>query len=161
MNVSALQQRIQKRVRNMETEANMRITPEQYAAANTEHAHQVAVFIWANDNKAMYPELASLFAIPNGGERVKAIAARLKAEGVKSGVSDIFLPVARMNRERVGGHAVYYHGLFIEMKVPGRHATDEQKAFIELMKLRGYAATVCRGWIEARDVLLSYLKLGS
>jgi VRR-NUC domain len=132
-----------------------RISPEQYAKAGTEHAEQVAVFIWANDEilaGRYVAELASLFAIPNGGLRSKVTAGRLKAEGVKSGVSDLFLPVPRL----------WYHGLFIEMKpLKTGRATDEQVQFIALMKSRGYGATVCRGWIEATQVIQSYLQLES
>jgi len=60
-----------------------------------EHNEQVAVFAWARWAEAQYPELALLFAVPNGGARNKVTAARLKAEGVKRGVLDIWFPVAR------------------------------------------------------------------
>lgn len=151
-----------------------KITPEEYAKAGTEHAEQVAVFIWANDVREQYPDLDSLFAVPNGGLRNKATAGRLKAEGVKEGVSDLFLPVIRYDRipSSPGGPPMQYvpfHGLFIEMKKarsakvrnddPQFGATPEQRKFIALMKSRGYAATVCHGWIEASEVLLSYLRL--
>jgi hypothetical protein len=130
-----------------------RITPESYAKAGTEHAEQVALFIWANDEiiaGRFVDELKSMFAIPNGGLRNKATAGRLKAEGVKSGVADIFLPVVRPG----------YHGLFIEMKpLKSGRATDEQECFIMIMKSRGYAATICRGWLEASQVVTSYLQL--
>lgn len=127
-----------------------RITPESYAATGSEHAEQVALFIWANDNKHIYPELTSMFAIPNGGKRDKSVAGRLKAEGVKAGVSDIFLPYPN------GAYA----GLFIEMKpLSKRNLTNEQSEFIALMRERQYAATMCRGWIRARDVLIGYLTL--
>lgn len=145
-----------------------RITPEQLAACGTEHGEQSALFCWANDVREQYPILQSMFSIPNGGERGKATAARLKAEGVKSGVSDIFLPVVRQRFEP-GLTNLFYHGLFVEMKKlratnirnndPQFGATDDQRAFIKLMHERGYAAVVCHGWLEARDVILSYLKL--
>lgn len=148
-----------------------RITPEQYAKGGSEHSEQVAVFIWANDQAlaGFYPdELNSMFAIPNGGLRNKATAGRLKAEGAKKGVVDIFLPTPRMNFQ--GDHLRgWYHGLFVEMKPkrvanvrntdPEFGATPEQREFITTVKRRGYAATVCHGWIEATDVIASYLKL--
>ena len=47
-----------------------------------------------------------VFHIPNGGYRNKAEAAHLKAQGVRPGVPDLCVPVARHG----------YHGLYIEMK---------------------------------------------
>lgn len=151
----------------------MGISPAQYAQAGSEHAEQVALFMWCHEVRNEYPELQSLFAIPNGGLRHKATAGRLKAEGVKDGVSDVMLPLPITYRQFVGIESVQqvrsFAGLFIEMKKrraknirnddPEFGATPEQRAFIALMKSRGYSATVCHGWENARDVLLSYLKL--
>ena len=61
----------------------------------SEHEEQVALFEWAEWNKRQYPELELMFAIPNGGQRHVVVAKKLKDEGVKAGVPDIFLPVAR------------------------------------------------------------------
>ena len=47
-----------------------------------------------------------VFHIPNGGYRNAREAANLKRQGVKAGVPDLCIPVAK------GG----YHGLYIEMK---------------------------------------------
>jgi hypothetical protein len=45
---------------------------------------------------ARMPEVADLiFHVPNGGHRVKAVAAKLKAQGVKAGMPDLVLPMAR------------------------------------------------------------------
>jgi hypothetical protein len=72
--------------------------PDSYAR-NTkyEHGHQTALFMKASQFATRYPELRLMFAIPNGGSRDKREAANLKAEGVKSGVPDVFLPVPRHN----------------------------------------------------------------
>ena len=72
----------------------------------SEHEHQKAVIEWAEVKSGQYPELRLLYAIPNGGHRHKAVAAKLKAEGVKPGVPDLCLPVRRGE----------YSGLYIEMK---------------------------------------------
>lgn len=127
----------------------MPITPESLAKPNTEHAHQVALFCWAAINRAKYPELEWMFAIPNGGLRDKVTAARLKAEGARSGVSDIFLPAARY------GH----NGLFIEMKKPGelKGESENQKAFGLHVGNQGYYYIVCDHWEKARDVIEWYL----
>ena len=57
----------------------------------SEHQEQVALFRWAEFAIARWPELALMYAIPNGGHRHKAVAAGLKAEGVKRGVPDVCL----------------------------------------------------------------------
>ena len=89
-----------------------------------------------------------LFAIPNGGERNIVVAARLKAEGVRSGVPDLFLACDHNG----------YNGLFIEMKkVKGGRVSDNQKCYIDILKTRGYAVVVCHGWSEARSAIESYL----
>ncbi len=114
----------------------------------TEHQEQSSLIQWANMSEGKYPDLKRLFAIPNGGHRHKATAAKLKAEGVRKGVLDLCLPVAR------GG----YHGLFIEMKrIKGSYPTKDQKEEISELRADGYRAEVCKGWESAKDVLIDYL----
>ena len=60
-----------------------------------ESQEQQALFSWAEYAKGLHPELGLLYHIPNGGKRDKLEAARLKLEGVKAGVPDLCLPVAR------------------------------------------------------------------
>ena len=131
------------------------MTPEQIAKADTEHAHQAALFCWCAANLDRHPELALFHAIPNGGLRSKAQAGKLKAEGVKPGVPDCFLPVARGK----------YHGLYIEMKKPASKpvrggaggVSAEQLAFIRAARANGYAAEVCYSWEQAKNLLCLYL----
>lgn len=124
------------------------MTPADLAKAGTEHAHQVATFAWMALNFNRWPELRLAFAIPNGGERNKIVAAHLKAEGVRRHVPDIFLPVARAGR----------HGLFIELKKPGVNWVEEgQDKFIEALQQQGFGACVCVGWIEATQTIEKYL----
>lgn len=61
----------------------------------TEAEEQIALFEWARLQTGRFPELALLYHVPNGGSRNKIEAARLRAQGVKSGVPDLCLPVAR------------------------------------------------------------------
>ena len=114
-----------------------------------EGAEQATLFNWAGMQSIWYPELELLFHIPNGGKRSKSEAARFKAEGVKPGVPDICLPVAR------GG----YHGLYIELKRrSGSHATDYQRDWLERLSNQGYKAAVCHGWEEAASMITKYLR---
>ena len=123
------------------------LTPEQIAAPGTEHSQQVALFAWIA-LQTDYPELKLAFAIPNGGLRDKVTAARLKSEGAKAGVWDIFLPVPRGR----------WHGLFVEMKVGNNTLTKKQEEFVEELS-DCYEFVVCYSWGEARTALISYVRL--
>jgi hypothetical protein len=114
----------------------------------TEEQEQAAVFEWVTLMRYQYPELDLCFHIPNGGWRSKPEAVRFKRIGVKPGVPDLFLPVAR------GG----YHGLFIEMKKrKNGRVTEEQAAWIDALTKQMYRAVVCYGSEEACDVIFKYL----
>ena len=114
----------------------------------SESYEQETLFKWMDLQMKKRPELKLCFHIANGGSRGKAEAARFKAEGVKPGVPDLFLPVAR------GPH----HGLFIEMKrQKGGRVSEEQKAWIAALAAQGYLAQVCHGWMEAAALLENYL----
>ncbi len=116
----------------------------------SEHAEQAALFRWAEFARARLPELALLYAVPNGGHRHKATGARLKAEGVKRGVPDVCLPVARNGA----------HGLYIELKTERGKTTSEQIGWIRALRRHGYAAEVCHGWESARSMIEHYLTAG-
>jgi len=116
-----------------------------------EHQEQVELFKWVRLNERRHPELRWVFAIPNGGHRHIKVARRLRAEGVRAGVADIFCPIPR------GG----YHGLWIEMKVKPNKLTANQKEFVEEMYRQGYKVAVCYSWLEAVRTLCGYLDIRS
>jgi len=118
----------------------------------TEHNEQVAVFDWARANEYRLPALRLLHAIPNGGHRSKATAGRLKAEGVKAGVPDIFLPYPMFE-------PILRHGLWIEMKVKPNRPTVEQSAWLCALAELGYSTRVCYSADEAIDAIRSYLRM--
>lgn len=95
------------------------------------------------------PELRLLHAIPNGGHRNKITAAKLKAEGVKAGVPDICLPVARGQ----------YHGLYIELKTQQGKLSVRQQTWLADLNDQGFKALLCRGWTTARQAIETYLTL--
>jgi hypothetical protein len=133
-----------------------RITPEQLAKSGSEHAHQTALFCWAAlpETKVMYPELKWMFAIPNGGFRDKITAGKLKAEGVKPGVWDIFLPVPIYGDY----DHLKYVGLWIEMKAGRNDLTEEQAEFGTYIAAQGlYRMEICWSWQAARDMIIEYL----
>lgn len=118
-------------------------------ASPHEDVEQTSLFIWAAYNMGKWPELDLMYHVPNGGSRHRAEAARLKAQGVKSGVPDVVLPVAR------GA----YHGLYIEMKrQTGGTVSAEQKTWITALRKQGYFACVCKGWEMAAGVIEQYME---
>lgn len=118
------------------------------APKRTEHAEAVTLMQMVRMHEGKHPELRLLFAVPNGGDRHPIVAAKMKREGVKPGVPDYLLPVAR------GG----FHGLAIELKTATGSASREQKGWLADLRAQGYRAEVCRGWQQAFDTLMEYLK---
>jgi hypothetical protein len=116
----------------------------------SEHDEQKALFDWANSMIAQgrLPELENMFAIPNGGMRNKAVAAKLKAEGVKKGVPDIFLAISEPA----------WNGLFVEMKFGSNTLSTEQKIWKEHLEHYGYRIIICRSWVEAARSIVTYLR---
>lgn len=113
----------------------------------SESEEQAALFRWAAMAQKIHPELELLHHIPNGGLRSKSTAARLKREGVKSGVPDLCLPVPKGP----------YHGLYIEMKRKGNAPTPNQKHWLRALGHQGYHIAVCYSWQEGKDVIIQYL----
>lgn len=113
-----------------------------------ESDEQKLLFEWADFMGLKYPALRLMFHIPNGGSRNLIEARNLKKQGVKAGVPDIFLPVAR------GG----FHGLFIEMKrSDGGRVSDAQKDYIQKLRMQGYQAAVANGYDSAVSIIKAYL----
>lgn len=115
----------------------------------TEAQEQMAVMKWAEMSRGKYPELRLLFHIANGGSRNKIEAAHLKQQGVKAGVPDLCLPVARGR----------FHGLYIEMKrEKGGRLSPEQKGWLNALEAQGYYCKVCHGASEAIHTIQDYLR---
>lgn len=117
------------------------------AAAPSEDTIQAQVIAWANRQVKVFPELARLFHVPNGGQRHVLVAVKLKEQGVKPGVPDLCLPVPRFG----------CHGLWIEMKAKDGRVSETQKDWIGYLQGAGYRVVVCRSFEEARDALKQYL----
>ena len=110
----------------------------------SEHDQQVAVVDWCDAHGI------PVFAIPNGGLRSKRTAAMLKAEGVKAGVPDLFIPVPKGE----------FAGLFVEMKdIKGRPPRKSQMEWLELLNSQGYAAYWAKGAEQAIKLIRQYVSL--
>ena len=117
----------------------------------SEANEQKWLMTWAEQMKGTYPELQTMFHIPNGGSRNVVEAKHLVEQGVKKGVPDLFLPVPR------GG----CHGLFIEMKRKrGGRLSEDQAVWLEILRGQRYQCNVCKGWEEAAEVIVDYLTEG-
>ena len=118
-----------------------------------EQVEQVNLIRWTQqpDVRQKYPELKLLYHIPNERKCSPQQGKLLKMMGVKSGVPDLCLPVAR------GGH----HGLYIEMKSPEKsaRASGNQKWWVDVLIQQNYVACVCKGWEMARDAILRYMDM--
>ncbi len=99
------------------------------------------------------PEVADLiYHVPNGGHRLKKVAADLKDQGVVPGIPDLVLTMAR------GG----YFGLYIEFKAtPPNDAAISASQHERIRKLneQGYLAVVCRGHFDAMEQIRAYLRM--
>lgn len=120
----------------------------------SEHESQVAFFRRVD----MHPMTRHLpiYAVPNGGHRHKAVAAKMKREGVRAGVLDINVDVPRTLKSTMG-NLTTYHGLRIEMKKKGNKPTPAQRAWAEKLQANGFLTDVCYSSEESWHVLTLYL----
>ena len=114
----------------------------------TEHQIQSAFINLCYKARAKYPCLEWIHAIPNGGARDQIVGKKLKDEGVKSGVLDIFLPVPNTK----------YHGLYIEFKAGRNTLSFEQIRFKAFVESQGYLVGVFYNEGKAFDFLVKYLE---
>ena len=94
--------------------------------------------------------LGTIFAVPNGGYRSKTTGGRMKSEGLKAGVWDIFIPV------QMGQHC----GMWIEMKAGKNQLTPGQFAFRNTVG-DAYRWKVCYSWHDAVEATCDYLGIAS
>lgn len=150
------------RIRGIEAAAD----PLSYTKAGYADRFQLPVFGSRYDEKLgrsvavpvfpVVPELKWLHAVHNQGHGDAIRGAQAKAEGVKAGVADIFLPVPT----GFGWDSMpfQFHGLYIELKKKDSgkpHA--EQLDFQADMRAAGYKCEIIHGWELARDEILRYL----
>ena len=115
----------------------------------SEATEQENVISWCSHRESIYPDLKWIHHCPNGGSRQQAEARRLKAQGVKSGVPDLHLPIAKGR----------YIGLYIEMKYDKGKIQKTQEEWIDGMVAAGHYACVCYGLDPAIKVIEMYVQL--
>ena len=114
----------------------------------TEEEEQAVVIRWCQLFEGHWPELRLIYHIPNEGKRSARAGAMQKAVGLKSGVSDLCLPVARCG----------YHGLYIEMKAMDGKTTEKQQDFLTAVREQGYFSCACWGADAAIEVIEKYMR---
>ena len=103
----------------------------------SEHLEQARFVSWF---RKTYPGV-DIFAIPNGGARGKSQAGKLRAEGVKKGVWDLFIPT---------------WFLWIEFKrVKTGTLSKEQREFGEARLKDGYHCMVAYGAEDAKHQIIN------
>jgi hypothetical protein len=107
---------------------------------NAEARIQAAIVAWA---RTVAPDVL-IFAIPNGGLRPKAEAARLKWTGTLAGVPDLVI-VAPAGRAH-----------FIECKAPGGSLSADQRAIFERLTALGVSTAICRSIDDARRAFAAW-----
>lgn len=126
----------------------------------SEHSIQSAFFEWVHLHEERYPVLKLVFAIPNGGQRNVIVASKMKREGVRRGVLDVF--VATPDAYNKNGLSSW-HGLFIEFKTPqafrkaGHGLSSYQFEFMQQVMAQGYNVQVMDRWEWAVRFLCAYL----
>lgn len=117
------------------------------------HEQQAVIQWWDVASKSYGLDCRLLYAVPNGMRLGRDPKSRmiemvmLKKTGLRPGVSDLVLAVARRQ----------YHGAYLEMKSEIGRASDEQADFLELVKQQGYFGVVCNGADEAIATLKGYI----
>lgn len=110
-----------------------------------EHKIQVSMVNWF---RLKYPLMRhNLFSVPNGGRRDAVTGAKLKAEGVLPGVSDLIL--LKSNR--------FYGALLIETKTKKGIQRESQKEWEAKITADGYKYVVCRSLDDFIKVVTDYL----
>lgn len=112
----------------------------------SEHDQQVTVIQWCETAGRNLPFIDLIYAIPNGGMRNKAVAGKLKAEGVKAGMPDLCLPVP----------SDLYCGLYIEMKDTDGKVRKTQNEKIARLQEAGHKVVVCYSATEAIKEIQDY-----
>ena len=124
----------------------------------SEHQEQVALFNFLRTMEGQHPMLKWIHSVPNGGHRAMTTAKKMKAEGVKAGVLDVFVPATKWKIIGVG-FKKYLPGLYIEMKFGKNTMTDNQHEFADFVTEQGYLVKVCYTWIDAAKEIFDYLDL--
>jgi len=108
----------------------------------TEDILQAEIYKYFNNNYCLkhHNPRCSIFAVPNGGLRNKREAIKLKATGLKAGVSDLI--VLMENR-----------CIFVELKIDKGVQSDKQKEFEIIVKALGFEYFIVKSLQEFKNIV--------
>jgi len=113
---------------------------KQCPSEHVEHRNFVSLF------RKTWPDVL-MFSVPNGGQRGKVTAHKLKLEGLTPGVPDLFIPEWK---------------LWVEMKRQwGGSLSDAQRAIIPELERVGYTVLVAKGCYHAMELVTQFLEENS
>lgn len=119
----------------------------------SEHEEQKALFQWLDTvGVARFPGHCvdgkfMAFAVPNAAKRSPQLASWMRAEGMRGGVPDVFIPIGNDK----------YNGLFIEMKYGNNKETAAQKKWLCALSDHGYKCITCYNWRTGAEIIDAYL----
>ena len=107
-----------------------------------EDYEQIVLATWLTKNDVLF------YHVPNGGLRSIQEGIKFKRMGVKPGVPDICITVARNG----------YHGLYVELKrVKGGTVSPYQMYWLTALRENGYDTYIAHGADEAIEYIKNYL----
>jgi hypothetical protein len=116
---------------------------------------QANLYSWCLAQSGRWPELGMIYAIPNAGgftggfKKNRGRVMQMLRQGVRKGVPDLCLPVAR------GG----FHALYLEMKREGEEQpTEDQLLWHKALRAQGNCVIVAVGFVAGCAALTDYLK---
>lgn len=128
-------------------------------ALGPEDVIQHDYFAWVDTFKGQHPQLACIFAIPNGAAKSRTQAAVMQVTGLRAGVPDVFIAHRGHPAERHATMVHLMHGFFIEFKAPGDYPRPEQREWHERLREAGYRVEVHKSWITAANATIEFLGL--
>jgi hypothetical protein len=108
---------------------------------------QAACVEWFNNNYCLnhHTPQYTIFAIPNGGRRDKREAMKLRATGVRSGVSDLIVVMPEIL-------------LFLEAKKPGGVQSPKQKKFELVVSKLGFNYHLFYSLKQFKEIVHRYIR---
>lgn len=117
------------------------------AGRDYEHREQSLFIKWIDWEKKIDPRLECVFAVPNGFVKSIQMASWARAEGLRSGVPDVFVAVP------IGKHS----GLFLEFKSGKNDLSDTQREWFKRLANNGFVCCLVRSFEEAKEAVSQYL----
>lgn len=116
---------------------------QELSGKESETSIHLAVMQWVRLHPKIVPYVIH---IPNEGKRSQRFGRQLKNMGMRPGVSDLFVALAKHD----------YHGAWIELKTPKGRVQESQEIFLSDMKAAGYYTSITRGFDETINLLQWY-----